>query len=67
MSVGALIGVLATVSGILVTNGYPVWLSWLLPVLIGGVVNAGLGALIAYLKVPSIIATLRCSPSCEAA
>ncbi|KQQ91079.1 ABC transporter permease [Aureimonas sp. Leaf324] len=58
VSVGALIGVLATVSGILVTNGYPVWLSWLLPVLIGGVVNAGLGALIAYLKVPSIIATL---------
>ncbi len=58
VSVGALIGVLATVSGILVTNGYPVWLSWLLPVLLGGVVNAGLGALIAYLKVPSIIATL---------
>lgn len=58
VSVGALIGVLATVSGILVTSGYPVWLSWLLPVLIGGVVNAGLGALIAYLKVPSIIATL---------
>lgn len=58
VSVGALIGVLATVSGILVTSGYPVWLSWLLPVLIGGVVNAGLGSLIAYLKVPSIIATL---------
>ncbi|WP_294644163.1 ABC transporter permease [uncultured Aureimonas sp.] len=58
VSVGALIGVLATVSGILVTSGYPVWVSWLLPVLIGGVVNAGLGALIAYLKVPSIIATL---------
>ncbi|MBB3934936.1 ABC transporter permease [Aureimonas phyllosphaerae] len=58
VSVGALIGVLATVSGILVTSGYPVWLSWLLPILIGGVVNAGLGALIAYLKVPSIIATL---------
>ncbi|RIY03313.1 ABC transporter permease [Aureimonas flava] len=58
VSVGALIGVLATVSGLLVTGGYPVWLSWLLPVLLGGVVNAGLGVLIAYLKVPSIIATL---------
>ncbi|WP_279481709.1 ABC transporter permease [Aureimonas sp. SK2] len=58
VSVGALIGVLATISGLLVTNGYPVWLSWLLPVLIGGAVNAGLGTLIAYLKVPSIIATL---------
>ncbi|KQT42966.1 sugar transporter [Aureimonas sp. Leaf454] len=58
VSVGALIGVLATVSGLLVTNGYPVWIAWLLPLLIGGAVNAGLGALIAYLKVPSIIATL---------
>lgn len=58
VSVGALIGVLATISGLLVTNGYPVWLAWLLPVLIGGMVNAVLGAVIAYLKVPSIIATL---------
>lgn len=58
VSVGALIGVLATISGLLVTNGYPVWVAWVLPVLIGGGVNALLGALIAYLKVPSIIATL---------
>ena len=58
VSVGALIGVLATISGLLVTNGYPVWLAWLLPVLIGGAVNALVGAVIAYLKVPSIIATL---------
>ncbi|KTQ97742.1 sugar transporter [Aureimonas ureilytica] len=58
VSVGALIGVLATVSGLLVTNGYPVWVAWLLPVLIGGAVNALLGGVIAYLKVPSIIATL---------
>lgn len=58
VSVGALIGVLATISGLLVTNGYPVWVAWLLPVLIGGAVNAVLGAIIAYLKVPSIITTL---------
>lgn len=58
VSVGALIGVLATISGLLVTNGYPVWVAWLAPVLIGGLWNAGLGAVIAYLKVPSIIATL---------
>ncbi len=58
VSVGALIGVLATVSGLLVTGGYPVWVAWLLPILIGGAVNTGLGALIAYLNVPSIIATL---------
>lgn len=58
VSVGALIGVLATISGLLVTNDYPVWVAWLLPVLIGGLWNAGLGAIVAYLKVPSIIATL---------
>ncbi len=58
VSVGALIGVLATISGLLVTNGYPVWVAWLLPVLIGGAVNAVLGVVIAYLKVPSIITTL---------
>lgn len=58
VSVGALIGVLATIAGLLVTNGYPVWVAWLLPVLIGGAVNAGLGAIVAYLKVPSIITTL---------
>ena len=58
VSVGALIGVLATISGLLVTHGWPVWAAWLLPLLIGGAVNAGLGAVIAYLKVPSIIATL---------
>lgn len=58
VSVGALIGVLATISGLLVTNGYPVWVAWLVPVLIGGAVNAVLGAIIAYLKVPSIITTL---------
>ena len=58
VSIGALIGVLATISGLLVTDGYPVWLAWMLPLVIGGIVNAGLGALVAFLKVPSIIATL---------
>ena len=58
VSVGALIGVLATISGLLVTNGYPVWMAWLLPILAGSLINALLGVLIAYLRVPSIIATL---------
>lgn len=58
VSVGALIGVLATLSGLLVTNGYPVWVAWLLPILAGGLINALLGVLIAYMRVPSIIATL---------
>ncbi|MEF2071961.1 ABC transporter permease [Consotaella aegiceratis] len=58
VSIGALIGVLATISGLIATNGYPVWLAWLAPVLFGGIVNTALGFLIAYARVPSIIATL---------
>jgi AI-2 transport system permease protein len=58
VSIGALIGVLATISGILVTNGYPVWFSWLAPIAAGCVINAVLGVFVAYLRVPSIIATL---------
>jgi ribose/xylose/arabinose/galactoside ABC-type transport system permease subunit len=58
VAVGSLIGVLATISGLLAVNGYPIWLAWLTPVLIGIVVNAGVGALIAYLRIPSIVVTL---------
>jgi ribose/xylose/arabinose/galactoside ABC-type transport system permease subunit len=58
VAVGSLIGVLATISGTLAVNGYPIWLAWLAPVLIGIVVNAGVGALIAYLRIPSIVVTL---------
>ncbi|BCP54694.1 autoinducer 2 ABC transporter permease LsrC [Kaistia sp. 32K] len=58
VAVGSLIGVLATISGTLAVNGYPIWLAWLAPVLIGILVNAGVGALIAYLRIPSIVVTL---------
>ncbi|ODT12659.1 MAG: sugar transporter, partial [Kaistia sp. SCN 65-12] len=58
VAVGSLIGVLATVSGTLAVNGYPIWIAWLVPVLIGIAVNAGVGALIAYLRIPSIVVTL---------
>ena len=58
VSVGSLIGVLATIAGTLAVSGYPVWIAWLVPVVVGIVINAGLGALIAYLRIPSIVATL---------
>ncbi|WP_035831544.1 ABC transporter permease [Kaistia adipata] len=58
VAVGSLIGVLATISGTLAVNGYPIWLAWLAPVAIGILVNAGVGALIAYLRIPSIVVTL---------
>ncbi|MBN9057571.1 MAG: ABC transporter permease, partial [Rhizobiales bacterium] len=36
----------------------PIWLAWLTPVVIGIAVNAGVGALVAYLRIPSIVVTL---------
>ncbi|HEY3149506.1 MAG TPA: ABC transporter permease [Dongiaceae bacterium] len=58
VSVGSLIGVLATIAGTLAVQGYPIWLAWSVPVLVGIVVNALVGALIAYFRIPSIVVTL---------
>ena len=58
VSVGSLIGVLAMVSGSIAVAGYPVWMAWLAPVVIGLLVNAFMGALVAYGRVPSIVVTL---------
>lgn len=58
VSVGALIGVLATVSGTLVTHGWPVWVSWTVPVLLGVLVDGSVGLLVAYARLPSIVVTL---------
>ncbi|MGE0008458.1 MAG: ABC transporter permease [Parvibaculaceae bacterium] len=58
VSVGSLIGVLATIAGTLAVSGAPVWVAWLVPVMAGIAINAGLGALIAYMRIPSIVATL---------
>ena len=58
ISVGSLIGVLATISGSLAVAGVPVALSWLIPVLIGIAVTAAMGAVVAYLRIPSIVLTL---------
>lgn len=58
VSVGALIGVLATISGSLAVAGYPIWFAWLAPVLVGMAVNAVIGVLVAYARIPSIVVTL---------
>lgn len=58
VSVGSLIGVLATIAGTLAVSGYPVWVAWLVPVVVGIAINTCLGALIAYMRIPSIVATL---------
>ncbi len=58
VSVGALIGVLATISGTIAVSGYPVWVAWIAPLFIGAAVNGLVGALIAYGRLPSIVVTL---------
>lgn len=58
VSVGSLIGVLATIAGTMAVSGWPIWLCWLVPILVGMVINAGVGALVAYARIPSIVVTL---------
>ena len=58
VSVGSLIGVIATIAGTLAVSGYPVWVAWLVPILFAMAVNAGVGALVAYTRIPSIVVTL---------
>jgi ribose/xylose/arabinose/galactoside ABC-type transport system permease subunit len=58
VSVGALIGVLATVSGTIAVSGYPVWFAWIAPIFVGAAINGVVGALVAYGRLPSIVVTL---------
>ena len=58
ISVGALIGVLATISGSLAVAGAPIIVTWLAPLVIGVAVMAAQGAIIAYLRIPAIVVTL---------
>src|SRR3954451_24612641 len=58
VSVGSLIGVLATIAGTLAVAGYPVWVAWLVPIVMGILVNTLQGALIAYARIPAIVVTL---------
>jgi ribose/xylose/arabinose/galactoside ABC-type transport system permease subunit len=58
ISVGSLIGVLATLSGSLAVAGYPILVTWLVPLLAGALVTGFMGFLVAYLRIPSIVVTL---------
>jgi rhamnose transport system permease protein len=58
ISVGALIGVLATISGSLAVAGAPILVSWLVPLVLGVAVMAAQGAVVAYLRIPAIVVTL---------
>lgn len=58
ISVGSLIGVLATISGSLAVGGYPIIVTWLVPLVVGALVTAVMGYLVAYLRMPSIVVSL---------
>jgi len=58
ISVGALIGVLATISGSLAVAGAPIAVVWLAPLVAGVLVMMLQGAVIAYLRIPAIVVTL---------
>jgi len=58
ISVGSMIGVLATISGTLSTQGVPVILCWLAPLLIGPMIGAVTGFFVAYMRIPAIVVTL---------
>lgn len=58
ISVGSLIGVLATVSGSLAVAGYPIVISWLAPIVLSVLVMLVIGFMVAYLRIPSIVVTL---------
>ena len=58
ISVGSLIGVLATLSGTLAVAGYPIIVAWLAPLVVGAAATALMGFLVAYLRIPSIVVTL---------
>jgi ribose/xylose/arabinose/galactoside ABC-type transport system permease subunit len=58
VSVGSLIGVLATIAGTLAVSGQPILIAWMVPILVGIGVNTLVGALIAYARIPSIVVTL---------
>jgi ribose/xylose/arabinose/galactoside ABC-type transport system permease subunit len=58
ISVGSLIGVLAVLSGNIAAAGLPIWMAWLAPLVVGGLVGAVNGFLVAYLRIPAIVVTL---------
>ncbi len=58
ISVGSLIGVLATISGTLAVNGAPILVCWVVPILLSMVFTTGMGLLVTYMRIPSIVVSL---------
>jgi len=62
ISVGSLIGLLATIAGKLAiemnAHGYPMWIAFVVPLLVGMLIEGFNGFLVAYLRIPAIVVTL---------
>ncbi|HEX2255471.1 MAG TPA: ABC transporter permease [Afifellaceae bacterium] len=58
ISVGSLIGVLATLSGTLAVEGVPIVLAWTIPIVASIAFTTLMGVMVAYLKIPSIVVSL---------
>ncbi len=58
ISVGSILGVCATVAGELARNGVPVPAAFAAAILVGGLLGVVNGALVAYARIPAIVATL---------
>lgn len=58
ISVGSLIGVLGTISGTMAKAGYPIFVTWLAPLVLGMLAMSFMGLIVAYLRIPSIVVTL---------
>lgn len=58
ISIGSILGVCATVAGKLAVAGVPVSVAFLVTILVGGLLGMLNGALIAFARIPPIVATL---------
>jgi len=58
ISIGSLIGVLATIGGSLAVAGWPTVVCWVVPVVVSILMTTLMGYVVAYLRIPSIVVTL---------
>ncbi len=58
LSIGSVVALTGTVSVIAALAGFPIWVSWLVGVVMGAVIGLANGLLITGLKLPPFIATL---------
>jgi len=58
ISVGAALGLCATVAGKMAVAGIPLWIVFVVTILTGGIIGLANGLLVAYCRIPAIVATL---------